>query len=183
MGCFKLLLAVALQPRSGTPRVIEIFLVSHLCSNLPIHFNAKNLWAAKGAFISQHQPCKQSKEYMLDELVMEGLRVINGMDSKQKGSITNPLMLQHYEWKRLNHFHAGCLTTGQGLEWCTVSDKWSTARHTLSSRGSRSNALCCARLSPQPTGMVAFYAPTLYKEYIEHLNLLFESDRKGIFNL
>lgn len=44
--------------------------------DFPVHFNAKNLRAAKGAFISQRQPCKRSKECTLDELVTEGFRVI-----------------------------------------------------------------------------------------------------------
>lgn len=39
---------------------------------------------------------------------------------------------------------------------------------------SRSNALRCARLSRQPAGAFAFYAPKLYKEYTDHLDPLFE---------
>jgi len=42
-----------------------------------VHFNTKNLQAAKEAFVSQWQACKEPKEYTLEELVVEGFRVID----------------------------------------------------------------------------------------------------------
>jgi hypothetical protein len=45
--------------------------------DVPVQFNAKNLRAAKGAFVSQRQTCKKSKEYVLEELFVEGFRVID----------------------------------------------------------------------------------------------------------
>jgi len=43
---------------------------------VPVCFNAKSLRAAKGAFVSQRQPCKQPKECTLEELFVEGFKVI-----------------------------------------------------------------------------------------------------------
>ena len=67
--------AMEKRKQPGVPR--PLLSKKHLKpKNFPIHFNAKNLWVVKDAFISQCQPCKQSKECTLDKLVTEGFKVI-----------------------------------------------------------------------------------------------------------
>ena len=43
---------------------------------IAVEFNAHELPAAKGAFVSQRQPCDTSHEWTLDELVARGFKVV-----------------------------------------------------------------------------------------------------------
>ncbi|KAG8214224.1 hypothetical protein J3R82DRAFT_11021 [Butyriboletus roseoflavus] len=139
--------------------------------DVPVHFNAKNPRAAKGAFVSQWQTCEQSKEYLLEELFVEGFRVIE-WDGRTPIVITD-------EEDRIISMLAG---RPQAEDWGNVQHRMSDLLR-AASLSSRSGFLVNggAILSPflpefpMEKDVFAIYAPKLYKEYTDHLDPLFES--------